>query len=107
MTILKFYLHISKEEQKRRFEKRLQRVDKQWKFNPDDLKTRAQWDDYMRAYEDAIGKCNRPWAPWYIVPANHKWYRNLVVSTVIVEAMERLEMRYPPAPKGIKDTVIE
>jgi polyphosphate kinase 2 (PPK2 family) len=107
VTILKFYLHISKDEQKRRFEKRLQRKDKNWKFNPADLKTRAQWDEYMRAFEDAIARCNHPWAPWYVVPANRKWYRNLVVSTVLVETMQKMDMRYPPAPEGLEGIVIE
>jgi len=107
VTILKFYLNISKQEQKERFEDRLRRKDKNWKFNPADLKTRAQWGDYMRAFEDVFERCTTPWAPWYIVPGNRKWYRNLVVSTVIVRAMEAMDMRYPPAPEGIEDVVIE
>jgi PPK2 family polyphosphate:nucleotide phosphotransferase len=107
VTILKFYLHISKGEQKKRLQQRLRRKDKQWKFNPADLKTRSKWDDYMRAFEDVFAKCNHPWAPWYIVPANHKWFRNLVVSTVIVETMEKLDMRYPPPPEGLDQVVIE
>jgi PPK2 family polyphosphate:nucleotide phosphotransferase len=107
VTILKFFLHISKDEQKRRFEQRLQRPDKRWKFNPDDLKTRSRWDEYMRAYADAIARCTRPWAPWYIIPADHKWYRNLAVSTVIVDTMERMGMSYPPAPEGIEEIAIE
>ena len=106
VTILKFFLYISPDEQKERFLDRLQRKDKQWKWNPGDLKTRAQWDDYIQAFEEAIGTCNHPWAPWYIVPANRKWYRNLFVSTVIVDALERLEMSYPPAPEGIEGTEI-
>jgi len=107
VTILKFYLHISKEEQKRRFEERLQRREKNWKFNPSDLETRAHWDDYIRAFEDAISRCNHPWAPWYVVPANRKWYRNLFVSSVIVQTMEQLNMQYPPAPEGLDKIVIE
>ena len=107
VTILKFFLYISKDEQKRRFEQRLRRKEKNWKFNPADLETRARWDDYMRAYEDAISKCNHRWAPWYIVPANKKWYRNYVVSTVIVEAMAKMGMQYPPAPEGIENITIE
>jgi len=107
VTILKFYLHISKDEQKERFLERLAREDKNWKFNPGDLKTRAQWDDYMAAFEDVFEKCNHPWAPWYIVPANRKWYRNLVISTAIIEAMEKMDMEYPPAPEGLEDIVIE
>lgn len=101
VTIVKFFLHISKDEQKERFEDRLNRKDKQWKFNPGDLVTRDRWDDYMRAFEDAIAKCNKPWAPWYIVPANRKWYRNLVVSTVLVETLESLDLRYPSPAEGI------
>ena len=107
VTILKFYLHISKDEQKERFQDRIDRPDKQWKFNPGDLKTRARWKDYMRAFEDALTRCNKPWAPWYVVPANRKWYRNLVVSTAIVEAMEGLDMSYPPAPEGIENVKID
>jgi PPK2 family polyphosphate:nucleotide phosphotransferase len=107
VTILKFYLHISKEEQRQRFQDRIDRPDKQWKFNPADLETRMRWEDYMHAFEEAIDRCNKPWAPWYIVPANRKWYRNLVVSTAIVEAMEQLEMSYPPAPEGIEKIKID
>ncbi|MBL7202225.1 MAG: polyphosphate kinase 2 family protein [Anaerolineae bacterium] len=107
VTILKFYLHISKDEQKVRFQERLARAEKNWKFNPSDLKTRAQWDDYMRAFEDVFARCNHPWAPWYVVPGNRKWYRNLVVSTAIIEAMEKMDMRYPPAAEGIEGIVIE
>ena len=107
VTILKFFLHISKEEQKERFQERLDRKEKNWKFNPSDLKTRAKWDDYMRAFEDVFAKCSHPWAPWYIVPANRKWYRNYVISTILVETMEKLNMRYPPAPEGLDKIVIE
>jgi PPK2 family polyphosphate:nucleotide phosphotransferase len=107
VTILKFFLHISKEEQKKRFQERLRRKDKQWKFNPADLKTRAKWEDYMRAFEDAIARCNPSWAPWFIVPANHKWYRNLVVSSAIVKAMENMNMQYPPAPEELDKIKID
>jgi PPK2 family polyphosphate:nucleotide phosphotransferase len=79
-TILKFYLHISKEEQKQRFEARLRDPRKNWKFSIRDVEKRKDWDHYMRAFEDALSRCSTPWAPWYIVPANRKWYRNLVVS---------------------------
>jgi PPK2 family polyphosphate:nucleotide phosphotransferase len=106
VTILKFFLHISKDEQKERLEKRLADKSKNWKFNPGDLKERDLWDSYMEAYEDAINKCNTPWAPWHIVPANKKWYRNLVISESLVEALESLDMKYPPAPAGIEEIVI-
>jgi PPK2 family polyphosphate:nucleotide phosphotransferase len=107
VTICKFYLHISKDEQKERFEDRLHRTDKQWKFNPADLDTRAHWDDYMRAFEDVLSKCNTPWAPWYIVPADRKWYRNLIVSTVLVETLESLDLRYPAPIENIDQITIE
>ena len=96
VTILKFFLHISKEEQKERFEARLHDPQKNWKFSIKDVEERGYWDDYMRAYEDALSRCSTSWAPWYIVPANHKWYRDLVVSQIIVETLEKLDMQYPP-----------
>jgi PPK2 family polyphosphate:nucleotide phosphotransferase len=95
-TILKFYLHISKEEQKKRFEARLRDPRKNWKFSADDVRKRGDWDAYMQAYEDALSRCSTSWAPWHIVPADHKWYRNLAVSQTIVEALEKLDMHYPP-----------
>jgi PPK2 family polyphosphate:nucleotide phosphotransferase len=96
-TILKFFLYISKEEQKERFEARLRDPRKNWKFSMGDVEERGRWDEYMQAYEDALSRCSTPWAPWHIIPANRKWYRNLAVSQVIVDALERLEMRYPPS----------
>lgn len=99
VTILKFYLHISKDEQKKRFEDRLKEPDKHWKFSRGDLAVRERWNDYMAAYEDALTRCNTPWAPWHVVPANRKWYRDLVVCDTIVAALESLDMRYPdPEP---------
>lgn len=95
VTILKFYLHISKEEQRERFQDRLDEPDKRWKFNPNDLKTRALWDDYMAAYAAMLSKTSTPWAPWYLVPADRKWYRNLVVGTVLVHTLQNLEMQFP------------
>jgi PPK2 family polyphosphate:nucleotide phosphotransferase len=105
-TILKFFLHISKQEQKERFQARLRDPRKNWKFSHKDVEERAYWDDYMRAFEDALSRCSMPWAPWYIIPANRKWYRNLVVSQIIAEALERLEMRYPPPLQGADKIVI-
>jgi PPK2 family polyphosphate:nucleotide phosphotransferase len=95
-TILKFFLYISKEEQKERFEARLRDPHKNWKFSLKDVQERDYWDGYLRAYEDALSRCSTPWAPWYIIPADHKWYRNLAVSTIIVQTLEGLDMRYPP-----------
>jgi PPK2 family polyphosphate:nucleotide phosphotransferase len=95
-TILKFYLHISKEEQKERFQARLDDPRKNWKFSMGDVEKRAQWDDYMAAFEEALSRCSTPWAPWYVIPANHKWYRNLALSRIIVETLAALDMHYPP-----------
>jgi PPK2 family polyphosphate:nucleotide phosphotransferase len=106
VKILKFYLHISKVEQKKRFEDRLRDPSKQWKFSIGDLPVRAHWEDYMRAYEDAITRCHRPHAPWHVVPANKKWYRDLVITRTIVQAMESMELAYPPPEAGLGNIVI-
>ncbi len=106
-TILKFYLHMDKDEQKRRLEARRDNPTKRWKFNPRDLAERALWPDYMQAYAQALSQTSTPWAPWYIVPANRKWYRNLVVASVIVETLEKLEMRYPEPEEDLSHIVIE
>jgi PPK2 family polyphosphate:nucleotide phosphotransferase len=105
-TILKFFLHISKEEQKRRLQARLDERDKRWKFNVGDLKERRLWSAYMEAYADALGKTSTQWAPWYIVPSNHKWYRNLVVATVMVETLKSMKMRYPEPEVNLDRVVI-
>ncbi len=105
-TIVKFYLHISKDEQKRRLQARLDRPDKHWKFSIGDLKERALWDDYMAAYEAALSNTSTDWAPWFIIPANHKWYRNLVISRILVDTLEGLGMQYPPAEEGLDEVVI-
>ncbi|HEX6552584.1 MAG TPA: PPK2 family polyphosphate kinase [Ktedonobacteraceae bacterium] len=87
--ILKFFLHISYDEQERRLLAREQDIDKAWKISADDWVERRYWDDYQRAYEDALSKCSTEEAPWYIVPANHKWYRNLAVAHLLVETMSK------------------
>lgn len=102
--ILKFFLHISKDEQKERLQERLDVPSKNWKFSIGDLPVRAKWDDYMAAYEDVLTKCNTDYAPWHIVPANRKWYRNLVVTRAIVDTMEGMNLAYPPPEPGL-DTV--
>ncbi len=106
-AILKFFLYIDKDEQKSRLQARLDDKSKHWKFNPDDLKERKLWREYMKAYEDALSETSTADAPWYVVPSNRKWYRNLVVSTVIVETLKGLKMKYPPAPKDLDKIVIE
>ncbi len=105
-TVLKFYLHISKEEQKRRLQSRLDDPAKHWKFSSSDLKERAFWDDYMRAFEDAISNCATPYAPWYVVPANRKWYRNLVIARTIADTLEAMRPQFPPAEPGLAKVVI-
>ncbi|MBN2003572.1 MAG: polyphosphate kinase 2 family protein [Anaerolineae bacterium] len=106
-TILKFFLHISKEEQKARLQARLDEPEKRWKFNVGDLAERALWDEYRRAYEDALGRTSTPWAPWYVVPADRKWYRDLVIGTVVVETLQSLEMQYPATDVDPEKIVIE
>jgi PPK2 family polyphosphate:nucleotide phosphotransferase len=96
--ILKFLLLISKDEQARRFKARLADKTKNWKFSPADTKERKFWDDYMRAYEDVLTKCSTDYAPWHVVPANHKWFRNLAVAQVICEEMTAMKLKYPKGP---------
>ena len=105
-TILKFYLHIDKAEQKTRLQARLDEPLKRWKFNRGDLKERELWPDYLAAYEEALSRTSTEAAPWYIVPANRKWYRNLVIATVVVETLEGLAMSYPDPEAALDDVVI-
>ena len=104
-TIVKIFLHISKDEQKRRLESRLQNPSKHWKFNPDDLADRARWSEFMEAYEDVISKTSTDLAPWYVVPADRKWYRNLCVARIMLDTMKGLGMEFPAIdwdPKSIR-----
>ena len=105
--ILKFFLHISKDEQKQRLQARLDDPNKHWKFNPEDIEERRRWNDYMQAYEDALEKCSTTHAHWFVVPSDRKWFRNWVLSDTIVRAMERLKMKYPPAPEGLDAIKLE
>ncbi len=106
-TIVKVFLHISKEEQRCRLQCRLDDAKKRWKFSKADIAERGYWDDYQRAYEDAMTRCNTKHAPWYIVPANHKWYRNLVISKILRRTLEEMDPQYPPAEKGLKGLVVK
>jgi len=104
-TIVKFMLHISKDEQKRRLQARLDRPAKWWKFNPNDLAERAHWGAYQKAYEDAVNKCSTECARWHVVPANHKWARNLVLAEIVLRTLKEMDPRYPKLsfdPKTIK-----
>lgn len=93
--ILKFFLHISREEQRQRFLTRLEEPDKRWKFSMGDVRERERWDDYMQAYEDMIRHTSAPHAPWVVVPADRKWYSHLVVARTIVDALENLDLSFP------------
>ena len=106
-TILKFFLHISEDEQRRRLQARIDDPTKHWKFSLGDLDERKHWDDYQRAYEEAISNTSTRFAPWYVVPANRKWYRDLVVANVLVKALEAMELRYPPPKQDLTGVVVE
>lgn len=107
VTILKFYLHISRDEQARRLQARLDNPDKRWKFSKGDLAERRRWDDYMAAYADALSLCSTDYAPWYIVPSDRKWYRNLVVMNILVNALEDMNPTYPQPEEGLEGIIIE
>lgn len=107
VTILKFYLHISKVEQKERFEARLDQPHKRWKFSVGDLPERARWNDYMQAFEAAFERCSTEEAPWYIVPANKKWARNVAVSDVILKTLKGLDLQYPAPADNLDNIVID
>lgn len=93
--ILKFYLHISKAEQLKRLKARLEDSTKHWKINPDDFTERRHWSKYERAYEAALTRCSTPAAPWFVIPANKKWFRNLAISEILVDALTQLKMKFP------------
>lgn len=106
-VILKFFLHISKDEQRERLQERIDNPKKHWKFERGDLAVRARWDDYVAAYEDALARTSTDSAPWFVVPADQKWYRDLVVGSAVVDALERLDMPWPDPEPGIEDVVVE
>ena len=106
-TILKFFLHIDKDEQRERLQARLDDPTKIWKFRLGDLEERKLWSDYMQAYEDALNKTSTEYSPWYVVPANRKWYRDLVISTVLVDTLKGLDMQFPAPEENLDSVVIE
>jgi PPK2 family polyphosphate:nucleotide phosphotransferase len=106
ITVIKFFLHISKDEQKRRLESRLENPDKHWKFSRKDIEERLLWDDYQAAFEDAINNCSTQHAPWYVVPANKKWYRNLVVARTIADTLEAMNPQYPASEEGLGNIAV-
>ena len=106
-VILKFFLYISKDEQKERLQARLDDPLKHWKFRKGDLEDRAHWDDYIKAYEEALARTSQEHAPWYVVPADRKWYRNLVIATILVEALEKLDIKVPETAEDLQGVVVE
>jgi PPK2 family polyphosphate:nucleotide phosphotransferase len=107
IVVLKFFLHLSKEEQKRRFLARINTPEKNWKFFLSDVKERAYWDDYMNAFEDTLNHTSTEHAPWYIVPADSKWFTRAVVADVIVEKLKSLKLRYPSVSKKHRQRLLE
>ncbi len=101
-TILKFFLNIDLKEQAGRFLARVEDPTKQWKFNPGDLDERARWDDYQKAYEDVLNKTSTDWAPWYIIPSNKKWYRNWLISKIVIKTLKDMKMQYPEPPADLE-----
>jgi PPK2 family polyphosphate:nucleotide phosphotransferase len=106
-VLVKCFLHISRDEQRRRLQARLDDPAKRWKFRRGDLEERALWNDYRRAYEDALCRTSTEWAPWHVVPADRKWHRNLVVASLLIQALEGLEMTPPPADPDLDGVVVE
>ena len=101
-TILKFFLHIDRDEQRKRLQDRYSDPTKQWKFQVGDLEERKRWDDYMAAYEDALSRCSTEAAPWYAVPANNKWHRDYMIGKILKKTLKRLKIKDPPANPKLK-----
>ena len=107
VAILKFFLHISPEEQRQRLQARVDDSDKNWKINPADFEERKMWGEYEKAYEDALSRCSTPHAPWYVIPADRKWFRNLAVSEVIVTTLKRFRMKFPEPACDVSTLKVE
>jgi len=101
-TIVKFFLHVSKEEQKKRFLERLDEPEKNWKFSASDVRERGFWHDYQKAYEEMLSRTSTPWAPWYVIPADHKWFTRIAVADILLNNMKDLRCTYPEVGKGAK-----
>ena len=106
IAVVKLFLHISPEEQQERLQARLDEPDKRWKFRAGDLEDRARWDDFAAAYEEAITETSTPWAPWYVIPADRKWVRDVAVARIMVDTLERLDPQFPEPDPGLDDVVI-
>jgi PPK2 family polyphosphate:nucleotide phosphotransferase len=106
-TVVKVFLHISREEQGKRLRKRLENPEKAWKFRRSDLDDRARWGEFMHAYEEVISQTSTQWAPWHVVPADRKWVRNVVVARLLVDALRRMDPQLPPPEPGLSELVVE
>ncbi|MCB9472336.1 MAG: polyphosphate kinase 2 family protein [Candidatus Delongbacteria bacterium] len=106
ITILKFCLHIGKDEQKRRLESRLERPEKNWKFSSADLAERQHWGEYQLAYQKALGACSTPWAPWHVIPSDHKWHRDYCVARIVLEKLESMDLKFPDPQPGLDQIII-
>jgi PPK2 family polyphosphate:nucleotide phosphotransferase len=106
-TIVKFFLYIDRDEQRERFRARLDDPDKRWKFRLGDLEERKRWDDYIAAFEEALTRCSTAEAPWYIIPSNRKWFRNLAVANILADTLDELDPHYPPPPEDLTGVVVE
>jgi PPK2 family polyphosphate:nucleotide phosphotransferase len=106
-TVIKVFLHVSREQQGKRLRERLTNPEKAWKFRRSDLDDRARWDEFMRAYEDVIGETSTEWAPWYVVPGDHNWVRNVVVARIVVDALRRIDPQLPPPEPGLSELQID
>ena len=107
VTIVKFFLAIDRDEQRARFQERVDDPTKRWKFKPGDLEERARWDDYRAAFEEMLGETSTDYAPWYLIPANRNWLRNLAVGEILADALDALRPAYPPAAPGVEGTKVE
>jgi PPK2 family polyphosphate:nucleotide phosphotransferase len=106
-TIVKLFLWIDKDEQRERFQARLDEPDKRWKFRLGDLDERKRWDDYVEAFEDVLSRCSTEQAPWYVIPSNKKWFRNLAIADILADTLESLDPQYPPSTEDLSNVVIE
>jgi PPK2 family polyphosphate:nucleotide phosphotransferase len=105
--IVKVFLHLSRDEQRRRLQRRIDDPERRWKFRPDDLETRRRWDEFLAAYDDAISATSTTWAPWYVVPADHKWVRDVVVASLLVATLTEMDPRLPEPDPGIAGLRVE
>jgi PPK2 family polyphosphate:nucleotide phosphotransferase len=107
VTVLKFFLHISKDEQKRRFEQRMQDPARNWKLSLPDFEERQHWNDYTEAYEDALRKCSTEWAPWHVIPSNRKWLRNHLIAGLVVQALDGMKLKYPAPTVDVSKVILK